>query len=294
MNWDFIYRDETRALDETARAAAGGSFVDLPDGCTHYELGGPADGRPVGLVHGFSVPGFIWDGTFETLCSAGRRVLRYDLFGRGYTDRPHTRYDLDLFIRQLADLLDALHLPDVDLVGLSMGGVVAAGFTVKYPARVRRLALIDPIGTQPMPLNALYRAALLPGISELALGLIGTERMVAGLASDFFDPTEVEHFRARYREQMAFRGFKRAIISTLRNKVVDGSPDTYRRLGQLQTPVLLLWGRHDATLPFAQSRSIIELVPRARFQIVEGAGHIPNVEQPEATHALLLAFLNSE
>src|SRR5512135_2050203 len=107
MNWDFIYRGETRELDDAARASAGGSFIDLPQGRTHYELTGPADRRPVVLVHGFSVPFFVWDPTFEALAAAGQRVLRYDLFGRGYSDRPHAHYDLAFFARQLGDLLDA-------------------------------------------------------------------------------------------------------------------------------------------------------------------------------------------
>ena len=80
----FPYLDETRELDELARKDAGGSFAALKDGMTHYELGGPEDGKPVVLVHGFSVPYFIFDPTFEFLGKSGFRVLRYDLIGRGF------------------------------------------------------------------------------------------------------------------------------------------------------------------------------------------------------------------
>ncbi len=292
MNWDLLYRGETRNLDDAARAEAGGSFVLLPQGCTHYELAGPDGKMPAVLVHGFSAPYFVWDITFDTLKAAGSRVLRYDLLGRGYSDRPRVRYNLGMFMEQLGSLLDALGMQQVDLVGLSMGGLIASAFTVQNPGRVRRLALIDPIGTQSMPLNWLYKAALLPGLSELIVSLLGTDRMVEGLAHDFFDPTEVERFRDSYRAQMQFRGFKRAIISTLRNKVVDGSPETYRRLGQLSTPVLLLWGKDDTTLPIKQSQSILDLVPRAEFHAIEHAGHIPNVEQPQQVNPILLDFLS--
>ncbi len=291
MNWDFLYRGETRDLDDAARSAAAGSFALLPEGCTHYELAGPERETPVVLVHGFSAPYFVWDTTFESLRLAGRRVLRYDLLGRGYSDRPRVRYNLGLFLHQLGNLLDALGMQEVDLVGLSMGGLIASAFTVQNHGRVRRLALIDPIGTQPMPLNWLYRAALLPGLSEVIVSLLGTDKMVEGLARDFFDPSEVERFREPYRAQMQFRGFKRAIISTLRNKVVDGSPETYRRLGQLDTPVLLLWGKDDTTLPIKQSQSILALVPRAEFHAIENAGHVPNVEQPRQVNPILLNFL---
>ena len=76
----------------------------------HYELEGPADGQPVVLVHGFSVPYYIWDPTFPALAAAGLRVLRYDLFGRGYSDRPDLPYTMELFVRQLKDLLEALQV----------------------------------------------------------------------------------------------------------------------------------------------------------------------------------------
>ena len=294
MNWDFIYRGETRDLDDTARAAAGGSYIQLAQGCTHYELTGPEAERPVVLIHGFSVAYFIWDDTFRALASAGHRVLRYDLLGRGFTDRPHIRYELGAFVRQLRELLDGLHIAQADLVGLSMGGVIAAGFTVEFPARVRRLALIDPIGSEPMPLNPAYKAALLPGISEVLLSLFGTEQMVRNLAADFFDPSDIERVQDRYRAQMQFRGFKRAILSTLRNKVLSGSPETYERLGRLGTPVLLLWGRNDSTLPLWQSEPILKRVPRAEFRVIEEAGHIPHVEKPEIVNPLLLQFLERE
>lgn len=67
MNFDFIYRGENKDLDDAARAAAPGSFTRLPDGCTHFELGGPSMGPATVLVHGFSVPYFVWDPTFEAL-----------------------------------------------------------------------------------------------------------------------------------------------------------------------------------------------------------------------------------
>jgi pimeloyl-ACP methyl ester carboxylesterase len=293
MNWDFIYRGETKSLDDSTRGMAGGSFIRLADGCTHYEVAGPETGHAVVLVHGFSVPYFIWDGTFQALTTAGQRVLRYDLFGRGYSDRPHVDYDLDLFVRQLAALLDALGIGKVDLVGLSMGGAIAAAFTVQFPGRVQHLALIDPIGTEPMPLNLFYKAALIPGISELILSLVGTEKMIQSLASDFYDPAQVERFRAQYRVQMQFRGFKRAIVSTLRNKTVDGSPVIYERLGLLSMPVLMLWGRQDRTLPLEQSAGIMQRVPRIDFRVIEGSGHIPNCEKPEIVHPMLLEFLNA-
>jgi len=111
MKTSLFYRDETCFLDDAARRHAPGDFIRLPDGMVHYELAGPADKTQVVFVHGFSVPYYIWDHTFPALAEAGFRALRYDLFGRGYSDRPDLPYNLELFVRQLRDLLTALQIP---------------------------------------------------------------------------------------------------------------------------------------------------------------------------------------
>ena len=105
---NFPYREETQELNDVTRKNAAGSFIQLADGVTHYEMGGKEPGDPVVLIHGFSVPYFIYDPTFKFLTEAGFRVLRYDLYGRGFSDRPAGRYDMDLFVNQLSQLLDAL------------------------------------------------------------------------------------------------------------------------------------------------------------------------------------------
>lgn len=296
MNWDFIYRGETKTLDDATReTASSGVYIKLSQGTTHIELGGAASGRPVVLIHGFSVPYFIWDPTFSGLASAGFRVLRYDLFGRGLSDRPVTKYDLNLFVRQLSDLLDGLKFQKVDLIGLSMGGAIASAFTVQSPRKVNRLVLIDPVGVAPMPLSALYRAAILPGISELILGLAGTESILGGLASDFFDPTHIKLFKDQYLKQMQIKGFKRAILSTVRNKTVDGFPKVYEQLGRLDAiPKLLLWGRNDQTLPLVQSDQLRKLLPNTEFHVMDDCGHIPHYERPEMVNPILINFLTQK
>jgi len=294
MNWDFIYRGETKEIDDDVRASTSGSFIRLSNGYTHYELCGSESDQPIVLVHGFSVPYFIFEPTFNYLISTGFRVLRYDLFGRGFSDRPNVNYNINLFVNQLEELLNALNIKQVNLIGLSMGGAIASAFTVNFPQRVRKLILIDPVGVQSMPLSWMYKAAILPGISELILGLAGTERMVQEVASDFFDPEDVKMFQDQYRVQLHYRGFKRAILSTLRNKTVNGFPEIYQRLGKLDVPVLLFWGRNDRTLPLEQSQFILSAVPRAEFYVIENCGHIPHYEKPEEVNPIIQQFLKSK
>ena len=94
----FVHRDqESDTLNDQTRPGVVGSFVRLPHGTVHYQLAGPESGRTVVLVHGFSVPYYIWDPTYDELVKKGFRVLRYDLYGRGYSDRPDEVYGPDLY-----------------------------------------------------------------------------------------------------------------------------------------------------------------------------------------------------
>lgn len=288
----FPYIDEIKELNESTRKEADGSFIALADGVTHYQLGGPENGKRVVLVHGFSVPYFIYDPTFEFLTRSGFRVLRYDLIGRGFSDKPRVAYDIHLFVRQLKDLLDALAFQHVNLTGLSMGGPITASFINQYPDYVSRYVLIDPSGAQPIKLSWLLEAAKLPIIGELALGLFGSESMVKGIASDLFGPKLVNHFQSQYKVQMQYKGFKRAILSTMRNNMLGSFYETYERVGKLQKPTLLFWGRNDATIPFEDSKVILNALPHAEFYAIENCGHISHYERPEIVNPILLEFLS--
>src|SRR5215470_6936301 len=108
-------------MNDAARQGVSGSFVRLPDGVTHYQIGGPASGTTLLLIPGFSTTYSVWDPTYDGLTAAGVRVLRYDLFGRGWSDRPVARYDADFYDRQIVDLLNALAISGpVDVAGVSM------------------------------------------------------------------------------------------------------------------------------------------------------------------------------
>ena len=287
----FPYVGETKELNESTRKEADGSFITLTDGVTHYELGGPENGKPVVLVHGFSVPYFIYDLTFEFLVDSGFRVLRYDLIGRGFSDRPHLAYNIQLFVRQLKDLLDALDFKKVNLIGLSMGGPITASFISQYPHYVSKYVLIDPTGAKQVTLSWLLEATKLPIFGELALGLFGSGNMVKNIASDLFDPKLVRHFQSQYKIQMQYKGFIHAILSTMRNNMLGSFYETYTRVGKLQKPILLLWGRNDATVPFEDSKIILKALPHAEFHAIENCGHIPHYEKPEVVNPILLEFL---
>jgi pimeloyl-ACP methyl ester carboxylesterase len=290
----FRFRSETLVLDADARAEAPGQFVALPDGVTHYELSGPHEGDVVVLVHGFSVPYYVWDPAFDALTAAGFRALRYDLFGRGYSDRPDAVYGHDLYDRQLLGLLDALELHrPVHLLGLSMGGVIVVGFAGRHPERVRSLCLVDPAGF-PFEMPFGLRLLTLPPLGEWILDRFGEKLLVSALADDFQDPPDQERFddyQRRYRAQMKYRGFRRALLSTLRSGMLSASAAAYARVGEQTGPVMLIWGREDRTIPFEISEQVRAAIPRAEFHPIDGAGHAPHYEKPTQVNPLLIAFL---
>lgn len=281
-----ILETERRDLDNEARSRALGSFVELTNGQVHYELAGPEDGTLVVLVHGFSVPSFVWDPTYEELLSQGFRVLRYDLYGRGYSDRPDVAYDGALFVEQLRELLAELGIEDpVDLVGLSMGGPVVASFAATYPERVKRLVFVDPfVGPA--------RAGLVevPGIGEYVAVVYFSRILPTLLAEDFYRPEKVPPWEGRFREQMRYRGFRRALLRSIRQFMAEDFSGLYAQVGRTGIPTLLVWGRHDQTVPFAHSEEVADLL-NTELLVVEEAGHTPHLERPEVFEPALIEFL---
>jgi pimeloyl-ACP methyl ester carboxylesterase len=288
------FRAETKELNDDTRRFTGGSFVSLRDGVTHYELGNNTREDTVVLVHGFSVPYFIYDPTFHFLAQNNFRVLRYDLFGRGFSDRPDADYSIDLFVRQLSDLLDALRLTrPVSLIGLSMGGAISATFTARHPERVSKLVLIDPAGGGSLPYSRILKLATKPFLGEALLHLlVGSSGIIQKMSSNFLKGQHVdESLQERYLVQLQFKGFKRAILSTIRNNTVGSCLDIYRTVGRLNKPTMLFWGRNDTTVPLQHSDDICAAIPNIEFHIFEGCSHIPHYEKPEETNPLLLEFL---
>lgn len=276
---------ETSVLDAEARQAAPGQFVELADGLTHYELGGPESGRVVILVHGFSVPYYIWDTTFKALTNAGFRVVRYDTFGRGYSDRPEVDYDGALFERQIIDLIYALDLESpIDLIGLSMGGAVTMRFAANNPELVRKIVLLDPT-------HEAWSTPLFPewiGSYVLALSLI--PGLAEGQFADFLHPENYPLWAYRYRVQMQYEGFRRAIISTIYEFGPEDHLANYRKVQELELPVQLIWGVQDQTVDIAGADTV-QSVLDVEYLPIDESGHLPHIEQAKVVNPAIVEFL---
>jgi len=279
-------------LDAEARAGMPNeSFVALADGVTHYEWGGPEDGPPVVLVHGFSSPMFIWDKNFAALIEAGFHVLRYDLYGRGLSDRPRTRYTPDLFDRQLLALLDAHGVTGpVDIVGLSMGGAITMIFTDRHPERVGKIALIAPAGLGKPPGGA--GLLKLPGVGEALIAALGNriiQRTITEQSAG--DPVALRVFEEEYARQLSYDGCRRALLSTLRHFPMAGLEGVFERVGRQKRAGLLVWGTADTVVPYALHERVQALAPSLAFCPVDGAGHTVNYQKPDEVNRYLVESL---
>lgn len=289
----FVYQDkETIQLNDEVRASLVGSFAKTSLGVIHYELVGPEDAELIVLVHGFSVPSYLWQPTFEFLESEGYRVLRFDLFGRGLSDRPDVEYGLELFSSQLKQLLESLKIQQpINLVGLSMGGPIVSRFTHQNPKLVKKLILQDPL-VHKIP-RELISPMDQPIIGEYLAGVIMIPNLVAGNSSPE-NELKVKGWSEKFATQTKYKGFRRAILSSLRYFSSNRLVTEYELLAKTELPKLLVWGTEDQTVPYAESEALIQLMPDMRFESIEGAGHIPSVEKPNVFNQILLNFLRQE
>jgi pimeloyl-ACP methyl ester carboxylesterase len=282
---------ESRDLNDSVRQSAQGQFVGIPEGYVHYELKGPENARTIVLVHGFSVPYYLWDPTFDALVAGGYRVLRYDLFGRGLSDRPDVTYDGNLFDRQLIETLDTLHITGrVDVIGSSMGGPIVATFGCRHPERVRTMAFFDPGYSHGQPMPFKLRTPLL---GEYFMAVDLAPGLPEGQKSDFKHPERFPDWPDRYRPQMQYKGFRRALLSTLRNYVIADWSKDFACIARGTAPVFLVWGKGDLDVPFAVSDEVRAAIPRADFLAIDDAAHVPFIEHPEIVQPALDRFLSA-
>ncbi|MBP9926616.1 MAG: alpha/beta hydrolase, partial [Cyclobacteriaceae bacterium] len=109
-NQEFVDHETIEKNAEFRSTIASGDFVKSSAGNTYYEIANKDADTVLVLVHGFSVPSYIWDSTYYAAQQRGYGVLRYDVYGRGYSDNPDVAYDGALYSEQLHELLDALKI----------------------------------------------------------------------------------------------------------------------------------------------------------------------------------------
>jgi pimeloyl-ACP methyl ester carboxylesterase len=222
------------------------------------------------------------------------RVVAVDLPGFGDSDKPiGAPYDPRFFASAMLDLLDALELDRVHLIGNSLGGRVALELALHAPERVRRLALLAPslAWRRPRrwaPALRLVRPEL--GLVQLApRPVVDTvvRRLIPG-ANDGWMAAGVDEFLRAYLSPAG----RAAFYAAARQIYLDepyGSNGFWTRLGSMQRDALFVWGRRDTLVPIAFARHVADALPHARHVEME-CGHVPQVEMPGPTHEAIAAF----
>jgi pimeloyl-ACP methyl ester carboxylesterase len=291
----YITNTETVNLDQSVRAQAPGKFVKLSDGLVHYQLVGPAEATTVVLVPGATLPFFVWDPIIDPLLAAGFRVLRFDLLGRGYSDRPNLRNDPAFFNKQIKELLDALQVKaPVHLMGIASGGLTSVLYTDQYPNDVASLILVcsEGHGATLGPIPLMLRLLLIPGIGDYLADITGDKLLLDRLNGYSDDPAIVNDLRNRFRPSIHIKGFKRSLLSTVRHMPLRDADPVYRSVGERRIPTLIVWGKQDRVTPVALAKPVHEAMPHAELHLLD-SGHLPHYEHPKVFIPILLDFLRS-
>lgn len=278
-------RQETGNLEE-ARANANGQFISLKGGLTHYKLSGI--GKPVILIHGGGITGMeVWDKNAAYLTANGYRVLQYDLYGRGYSDRTNGDYTPELLLNQLTALTSALGLKDsLTIISMSMGSMVAIDFATQHPDKIKSLVMIDPAITGEYRPSKLLK---LPVISNFLMTLYWYPRALENQRKEFVDMQVFETYAKRLAYFMNFKGYKYMNYSTWMHTMNINKSEQFANLKT--NSLLLLYGEKDPYFSASYAAKLKALFPRTEIIPVAAAGHMPHFERPDLVNPLLLDFL---
>ncbi|WP_127519859.1 3-oxoadipate enol-lactonase [Mesorhizobium sp. Z1-4] len=247
----------------------------------HHAVRGAPDRPAIVFSNSLGTDFRIWEAVADALAGDYRLVL-YDKRGHGLSEATPAPYALTDHVADLALLLDHLGIENATIVGLSVGGMIAQGLAALRPELVERLVLCDTahkIGTDEL-WNMRIEAVTKSGIASISSQIL--ER--------WFTPA----FRAPGNAD--FIGY----TAMLERTTVDGYAGTCAALRDadltestraLKVPVMCIVGDQDGSTPPDLVRSTARLIEGARFEIVQDAGHLPCIEQPAATAALIRKFL---
>lgn len=281
-----------KPLNDDARAKAPGAFAELSDGKIHYRFDGPEDGPLVVLVHGFSTPNFIYEQNVEAMNAAGLRTLRFDHFGRGWSDRPSGKYTVDFYDRSLNELLDHLDVEEpFGLAGLSMGGPIVAEFTARHPERVNKLVLFVPAGLDLAGSDSsAARLVQMPIIGDFVWRMIGKGILLGDPQYDESARAPEDQLRGDVTEQFEYRGYLQALLSSLRHMPMSGREETFERVADTGIPVLAIYGAKDETVLISSAERLQALIPDADVRVLEEGEHGLNYQHHKTVNPWLVEF----
>jgi len=285
-------------VSAAAGAPDGGRFLPGPDGPLHVLDRGT--GPVVVLVHGSGAWSGAWRDTTEALVDSGYRVVAVDLPPFGYSARPtDASYDRPAQAERLLAVVDALDVSQAVWVGHSFGGGPTLELALRHPDRVGGLALVD-VALALDDTDEVDAVDRLLGIGAARQFLVActfsnrwaTQRLLAGFVADPADATADRV--AIYQRPLDVEGTTAATAAWLpelwspTRPAFSLEPDA---ITAFDVPTAVIWGTADTVTPIEQGRQLVDLLPQGELHPLEGLGHIPLIEDPDAFHAVLLPYV---
>ncbi len=263
----------------------------------HYLTAG--EGSPVLLLHGGGVDSASLSYGFSIgPISHMHRVLAPDWPGYGNSDKPEIEYTIAYYIDFLGHFMDALGLERVSLVGFSMGGAIALGFTLQSPQRVDKLVLVDSYGLgKEIPLRAIsYMLVRLPLLHKIPWMIRKRSRGMIrrSLRRAIYDPKAItDDFVDEVWQLMRIPGAERAVRSWRKDEVRWGGLRTnfLDRLNEITLPTLFLHGMEDRLVPVSWAQRASSLVKGSRLHAIQQCGHCLPREKTHEFNQAVLEFL---
>ena len=265
----------TRApMSSAERGTATGQFAQLSQGVTHYEWFGPKRGPIVVCIHGLTTPSVVWGSLSKGLALMGCRVLTYDLYGRGYSDRRRGKQNEAFFIQQLNNLL---HHEDItstfSIIGYFMGGAIASIFAATHPNRIGQLILLAPAEIKINSGKLAKLVAKTPILGDWLMLAFYPRQLRKGISAERKLATHIPRIADQQERELRNRGFMPAVLSSLRGILSKLLHKEHRAMHRAGLPVLAIWGRNDAVIPIGAADALAEWSPSTVQMIVDDAGH---------------------
>jgi 3-oxoadipate enol-lactonase len=252
----------------------------VPGSHLYYEVRG--SGPPVVLIHGGNLDSGMWDADVDVL-STRFRVVTYDVrpYGRSGPATPDYAWHEDL-----RALLDHLKIDRAHLVGLSLGARLAINFALAYPSRVDRLVLAGP-GVDGWPFAP---DPHLPGLIAAAKARDVKKATALWLAHPYMAPAMRDPATATRLRQLAARN--EHIWTQSIGPAVVPSPPALTRIGEIRAPTLVLVGTLDVADIQGTAKRLAAEVRGSRLEVLDGVGHMINLEAPERFRSLVTVFFD--
>ena len=246
---------------------------------------GDPSALPVVLGHSFLGSGEMWAPLLPTLASM-RRVVNVDLRGHGQSSRSAQEHTFEDLVGDVLRVLDELAIERAVLAGLSIGGMTAMRFALRYPDRVGGLILINADAGDEDPQQKLkYRAwSALVQLAEPSVVVRQLTPLMFGADVRARRPGLVDAWAARWRELDVMSAVR--VFDTLMDR-----DDVRESLGRIRCPTLVIHGAEDRLVGRDRCRDVARRIPGSAFQIVERGGHLVTLECPDAVSALFGTFL---